>query len=78
MRYVLALLLVTGLLTACGGVDVVAPTPTPEPTATPTPEPTATPTPEPTATPTPEPTATPTPEPTTPPSIAEIVKQAQN
>ncbi len=68
------------LLTACGGdaeeqippteevlptnTPLVVPTDTPEPTAVPTEEPTATPTPEPTETPTPEPTATPTPEPT--------------
>lgn len=41
-------------------VDVVTPTPTPEPTVTPTPEPTVTPTVEPTATPTAQPTAAPT------------------
>lgn len=60
-RLRLTLLLATVLLlslvvSACGGR--VAPTPTPEPTATPTVAPTATPTVEPTATSTPEPTAT--------------------
>lgn len=68
--YFALLVLVLGLLTACGGEPDPTPAPTPEPTTTPsaTPEPTATATPTltatPTETPTPTPTETPTPTPT--------------
>ncbi len=77
MRYVLALLLVAGLLGACGAPEVISrvvreivatPTPTLIPSSSPSPTPTATPT------TTPTPTATPMP---TPPSVTDAVNHAK-
>ena len=69
---ILALLIATALLAACGGGEPTEPpgTGAATPTSTPTPVPTHTPTPEPTATSTPEPPVTPAPAPEESPTPA--------
>jgi biotin carboxyl carrier protein len=84
MRYVLAVILIAGLLVGCDNSStpqvLTAATPTTDPTGTPnsdpTPDPTATPTPAPTAIPTPDPTATPTPQASVRPASATTVSSS--
>ena len=84
MRYVLALILIAGLLVGCDDstttqallpvasttISAANPTSEPAPTPDPTPDPTAIPTPDPTVTPRSEPTATPTTDPTSKPTLS--------
>ena len=84
MRYVLAVILIAGLLVGCDNSStpqvLTAATPATDPTGTPnsdpTPDPTATPTPAPTAIPTPDPTATPTPQASVRPASATTVSSS--